>query len=360
MQQPTREPGRRETAGREPAPLPSVDLAIVGAGPCGIGVGAAARKAGVSAVLFDKGPLCSSLVGYPPFTTFFSTSEKLEIEGLPFVTQQNSPTRREALTYYRGVTRFFDLSVRQYETVEAIERGPGRGSGGFRLRTRRRTGAETIWQARAVVVVTGGFDAPNLLGVPGEDLPKVSHFYREAHPYWDQDVVVVGGRNSAVEASLELFRVGARVTLVHFGHDLDDGVKPWLLPDIRNRIKDGEVRARWRTRVVEILPDSVLLRDEDGGSIEAIPNDWVLALTGWKPDHQLLLSAGVPVDPKTGVPEHDPETMETPVPGLFIAGVLAAGYDANRIFIENGRFHGGTIIGRLRPGMAQGSETAQG
>ena len=328
-----------------------LDIAIVGAGPCGLAVGAAARKAGLRAVLFDKGPLCASLVGYPPFTTFFSTAEKLEVEGLPFVSNANNSTRREALTYYRGVARYFELSVRQYEAVERVER-KGRG---FTIHTRQRdASARATREARAVAVATGGFHEPNLLGVPGENLPKVSHYYREAHPYWNENVVIVGGGNSAVEAGLELFRVGARVTLVHFGEGLDAGVKPWLLPDIRNRVENGEIAVRWRTRVAEIRPGSVVLRQEGEAGPDEIQNDWVLALTGWKPDHSLLLSAGVPVEPETGVPEHDPETMETPVPGIFIAGVLAAGYDANKIFIENGRFHGGRIVERIRARSTQG------
>lgn len=326
----------RESEGR-------TDLAIVGAGPCGLAVGAAARREGIEPILFDRGPLCSSLVGYPPYMSFFSTPEKLEIEAVPFVTTDTHPTRKEALAYYRGVARFFDLPVKQYRDVEEV-----RPSGaGFRLGVRSRAGAVERWEAGAVVIATGGFHDPNYLEIPGEALPKVSHYYREAHPYWDQDVVVVGGGNSAVEASLELFRVGARVTLVHFAEDFDSGVKPWVLPDINNRIEKGEVQMRWRHRVEEIRPESVVLRSEESGGTSEIANDWVLALTGWRPDPVLLRSIGVPVDGATGVPEHDPETMETPVPGVFVAGVLAAGFDANRIFIENGRLHGRPIVARV-------------
>jgi thioredoxin reductase (NADPH) len=200
------------------------DLAVVGAGPCGIAVGAAARRAGLSAVLLDAGPLCASLVDYPPYMSFFSTPEKLEIEDVPFVTAETNPTRREALAYYRGVVRKLGLEVRQYEAVERIERTKE----GLCLHTRTTAGATGSLAAGSVVLATGGFHRPNSLGVPGEDLWKVSHYYREAHPYWNQDVVVVGGGNSAVEASLELFRVGARVTLVHFAEDFDPGVKPWI------------------------------------------------------------------------------------------------------------------------------------
>jgi thioredoxin reductase (NADPH) len=318
----------------------AVRLGVVGAGPCGLAVGAAARESGLRAVLFDRGSLCSALLSYPPYMSFFSTAEKLEISGLPFTSARPNPSRLEALAYFRGVARYFDLDVRQYQPVRSVV--PERG--GFRLATALAGGEEEVWRAEAVVIATGGFHEPNFLSIPGEELPKVSHYYREAHPYWDQDVVVVGGGNSAVEASLELFRVGARVTLVHFGSDLDPGVKPWLLPDIRNRLSAGDVMALWRHRVREIRPGGVVVRSEDDGSTRTLRNDWVLALTGWRPDHRLLRELGVPLDSETGVPTHDPATMETPVPGVFVAGVLAAGYDANKIFIENGRMHGRQIV----------------
>lgn len=318
------------------------EIAVVGAGPCGLAVAASAARRGIGAIVFDRGPLCSSLVGYPPYMTFFSTPENLEIEELPFVTSAANPTRKEALAYYRGVARYFDLDVRTYQGVEGIVKGES----GFELTTRRSGGESEVWRAQAVVVATGGFEEPNYLGVPGEDLGKVSHYYREAHPYWRQDVVVVGGGNSAVEAALELFRVGASVTLVHMKGDFDSGVKAWVLPDIRNRVAAGEIAVRWHHRVVEIRPRSVLLRSEETGRIEELANDFVLALTGWRPGPVLLRSAGVSVDGETGVPAHDTNTMETPVPGFFIAGVLAAGIDANRIFIENGRLHGEKIVER--------------
>jgi len=319
-----------------------IALAVVGAGPCGIAVGAAAARRGVGAVLFDRGALCSSLLAYPPYMSFFSTAEKLEIAEIPFTTSLPNPTRREALNYFRGVARHFSLDVRQYREIENITSD----AEGFRLQIRSASGRRQTVEASAVVIATGGFHSPNLLNVPGEDLPKVSHYYSEAHPYWSQDVVVIGGRNSAVECALELFRVGARVTLVHFEGELDRGVKPWLLPDIQNRIEKGEVQARWRSRVTEILPESIRLRSEETGVINEIPNDFVLAMTGWKPDATLLRDLGVPVDASTGVPAHNLATMETPVPNLYVAGVIAAGFDANRIFIENGRDHGALIVQR--------------
>jgi thioredoxin reductase (NADPH) len=321
-----------------------LELAIVGAGPCGIAAGAAARNAGLSTALFDRGPLCDSLVRYPYYMSFFSTPEKLEIEEVPFVTAEKNATRREALVYYRKVAEYFDLPVHQYHDVTGIQ---GDGEGGFVLTTRDRAGRVGRHRARRVVVATGGFHGPNLLNVPGEDLPKVSHHYREAHPFWRQDVLVVGGANSAVESALELYRAGARVNLVHFEEQFDRGVKPWILPDIENRIESGEVGIWWRHRVEEIRPASVALRSEATGELSEIPNDWVLAMTGWKASPTLLAELGVPVDGDSGIPEHDPETMETPVPGVFIAGVLAAGHDANRIFIENGRWHGRAIVASI-------------
>ncbi|MEX2529132.1 MAG: YpdA family putative bacillithiol disulfide reductase [Gemmatimonadota bacterium] len=321
-----------------------LDLAIIGAGPCGIAVGAAARKAGLSARLYDSGALCEAILHYPPYMSFFSTPEKLEVEGVPFVTVGRNPSRKEALTYYRKVAEYFDLDVRQYRKITSV----AGSEGDFTLHTQARSGVAGSERARRVVIATGGFHQPNLLGVPGEDLPKVSHYYQEAHPYWRQDVLIVGGSNSAVEAALELFRSGSHVTLVHFLEDFDRGVKPWVLPDIRNRVEKGEVEVRWAHRVTEIRPEVVVVRNERTGETEEVPNDWVLALTGWRSDPELLRSLGAPVDDKSGVPAHDPETMETPVPGVFIAGVLAAGNDANRIFIENGRWHGGVIVDAIR------------
>ncbi len=301
----------------------------------------------MDALLVDRGPLCASLVRYPPYLSFFSTSEKLEIEDVPFTSARPNPTRREALAYYRGVARYFDLDVRPYHEVEIVARDPEGESTGFRVRIRVDGGSRSEVRAEAVVLAIGGFHQPNMLGIPGEAPPRVSHFYTEAHPYWNQDVVVVGGGNSAVEASLELFRAGARVTLVHFGEDLDGGVKPWLLPDIRNRFASGEIAVHWEHRLVALGAGWARLRRERTHATVDVPNDRVLALTGWRADPTLLRSVGVPVDEHTGVPAHDPDTMETPVSGVFVAGVLAAGYDANRIFIENGREHGRRIVDRL-------------
>src|SRR5207253_4266608 len=250
-----------------------LDLAVIGAGPCGLAVGVAAKRARLTCSLFDKGPVASSLMRYPLYMTFFSTPDKLEI-GVPFVTAGDKPTRREALTYYRKVAEHFELDVRQYHTVSRVARAPD----GFELVAHHHGSdePETI-RSRHLVFATGYFESPNPLRVPGEDLPHVSHFFVEPHPYWQQRVVVVGGGNSAVEAALELHRVGARVTIVHFLGEFDRGVKPWVLPDITNRVKDGSIAARWLSRVVEIRPREVFVRSEADGAAECLPADFVLA-----------------------------------------------------------------------------------
>jgi thioredoxin reductase (NADPH) len=321
-----------------------LDLAVIGAGPCGLAVGVAAKRTGLTCTLYDKGPVVASLLRYPLYMTFFSTPDKLEI-GVPFVTAGDKPTRREALAYYRKVSEHFELDVRQYHAVRHV----ARGTDGFVVQAEHpgMPGPETI-DARHVVFATGYFEAPNRLGVPGEDLPNVSHFFTEAHPYWQQRVVMVGGGNSAVETALELCRVGAQVTMVHFLGDFDRGVKPWVLPDITNRVKEGRVKVRWCSRVVEIGRSHVVVRREPDGDRETIPADFVLALTGYTADLTLLRSVGVTVDESSGVPRHSAATMETNVPGVYIAGVLASGFDANKIFIENGRQHGGRICEHIK------------
>jgi thioredoxin reductase (NADPH) len=317
-----------------------MDIAVIGAGPCGIAVGAAARKKGLETTLFDKGCVAASIVDYPYYMRFFSTADRLEIAGIPWTITDKNPSREEALVYYRRVAGHFGLDVRQYEGVESISGSEGR----FKLKTRTMSGKENQYEARKIVMATGGFHAPNMLEVPGEDLPKVMHYYREPHPFYDQDVLVVGGSNSAVEASLELYRNGARVTMVHFLEKLDKGVKAWVVPDITNRLERGDIRVHWGNRVKEITAETVTLRDEETGGLTELKNDWVIALTGWRPNPTLLRDLGVEIDSTTGIPTHDSQTMETNIPGVFIAGVLAAGNNANKIFIENGRAHGGQIV----------------
>jgi thioredoxin reductase (NADPH) len=324
----------------------TVEIAVVGGGPCGLGVGAAARQKGFGCTIIEKSCVVSSISGYPTFMTFFSTADRLEIADVPFVIVGDKPTRREALRYYQRLVRHFDLDVRQYEEVRSVERTGER----FLLRTVRAGGVEHAYEAANVVIATGYFDSPNLLGVPGEELPKVGHTYREAHPYFQQDVVVVGGGNSAVDAALELHRWGARVTIVHFLESLDPNVKPWVQPEIAARIRDGDIAARFGARIAEIGHDRVRIRHDATGTVEELPNDWVLAMTGYMPRRDLLASLGVEFDAVTGIPVHDPATMETHVPGVFIAGVITAGNNANKVFIENGREHGGRIVARVAGG----------
>ncbi|MDF1505218.1 YpdA family putative bacillithiol disulfide reductase [Roseisolibacter sp. H3M3-2] len=318
-----------------------VDVVIVGAGPCGLAAAVSAMRAGLTVQVFDRGPVCGTIVEYPLYATFFSTAEKLSIGGLPFLLADTKPTRRDALAYYRGVVRHFGIPVRQYEAVTAIEGTAPQ----LVVRTARRSGEERATRCRAVVVATGYFGTPNLLGVPGEDLPHVRHVYREAHEAFDQDVVVVGGGNSAAEAALDLYRTGARVTLVHFGPTWDKKIKPWVRPDVDNRIAEGSIAACWNARVAEIRPDAVVVRTPDGA--RALPADHAYLLTGFAPDTSLLAASGVRVDPTTGIPAHDPATFETNVRGIYMVGVLVAGYDANQVFIENGRFHGDRIVAHL-------------
>ncbi len=321
-----------------------IDIAIVGAGPCGISAGAAAKGAGLSAVLFDRGPIASSLLLYPYYMTFFSTAVMLEVGDVPFTIPDPKPTRREALAYYRRVVEHWELDVRQYHDVVQVTRS----ADGFTLRTQSHHGDEEVHHARALVVATGGFHQANLLGVAGEHLPKVRHYYQEPYPYYDQDVVVVGGGNSAVESALELYRNGSRVTLVHFAETIDRGVKPWVVPDITNRLERAEVVPRLGHRIVEIRQKTVVLRSEATGLEEEIKNDFVLAMTGWHANQWILESLGVTVDVETGIPTHDPDSMETNQPGVYLAGVIAAGHNANKIFIENGRQHGAQIVRALQ------------
>ena len=324
----------------------SRDLVVVGAGPCGIAVGAAASTAGLQATLYDKGCITNSLVNYPYYMTFFSTARKLELAGVPFTIADSKPTRREALSYYRRVVQHYDLDVRQYEEVTSIEGQRG----DFLLRTRARSGKEATLRARAIVVATGGFHEPNYLDVPGEEFPKVKHYYQEPYPFYDQDVLVVGAGNSSVECALETYRAGARVTMVHIYDEIDRGVKPWVVPDIQNRLKNGEIEVYWRHRIEEICPTSVVLWNMDSKRTVEIPNDWVLAMTGWRPDREFISRLGIDIDDETGIPSHSPDTMEANVPGIYIAGVLAAGYNANKIFIENGKLHGPKIVEAILAG----------
>jgi thioredoxin reductase (NADPH) len=317
------------------------DLVIVGGGPCGLAAAVSAQRAGLRPLVLEGEVVVSTIAKYPTYARFFSTAEKLSIGGLPFVVAVEKPTRRDALAYYRAVVRHFRITLRQYERVTSLERQRAR----FVVHSVTRGGRERRTTTSSVVVATGYFGSPNRLGVPGEDLPHVSHVYREGHEAFDQFAVVVGGGNSAAEAALDLWRSGARVTLVHFGPTFDKKIKPWVLPDFTNRVQEGAISACWESRVQAIEPDAVVVGSPEGA--RRIPAGFVYVMTGFAPNTDLLRDVGVAIDPATGIPAHDATTLETSVPGVFIAGVVVAGYDANKVFIENGRYHGDRIVARL-------------
>lgn len=335
----------------------TVDLAIIGAGPCGLAAAIAATRAGLSAVCFDRGSLVNGLASYPAYMNFFSTAERLSIGDIPFIVATDKPTRRDALAYYRGVASLYNITVRQYEKVDSVDRlGTDDVQFGldddvevttrmprWQVNSRKRSGEGCTTFAHAVVVATGYFGRPNRLGgVPGELLPHVAYRYTEGHAGWNEPVVVVGGGNSAVDAALDLYRAGAHVTLVHYGPDLDTNVKPWVRPDMVGRLTEGAIVARFNSRVVAVEPEAVVVRDANGES--RIPATQVYTMTGYQAETALLEAAGVPLDPTTGIPAHNPDTLETTQAGLYIAGVIASGFDANKIFIENGRDHGKKIV----------------
>jgi thioredoxin reductase (NADPH) len=318
------------------------DLLIVGAGPAGLAVAIAARQAGLDYEALEKGVLVNSIFHFPRSMTFFTTPELLEIGGLPFVTPYEKPTQWEALRYYRRVADAFELRLALGVRALGLERRDG----AFAVATRDAHGATATLAARNVVVATGYYDNPNRLGVPGEELPHVTHYYDEPHPYYRKDVLVVGGKNSAAIAALELHRAGARVTLVHRRERLADSIKYWIKPDIDNRIKEGALATRFLARIAEIRPRSALV--ETDGRLEELPAEAVFLMTGYHPDTSLLADAGVTIDSATLKPRHAPETLESDVPGLFVAGALVAGRETSRIFIENGRFHGEAIVRAIR------------
>ena len=318
------------------------DLLVIGAGPTGMACAIEAQRAGLKAVLVDKGCLCNSLFHYPAHMTFFTTPELLEIGDMPFSSPNQKPTRSEALEYYRKVAEHYRLDVRQYETVGDVDGADG----DFRVNTTDRFGRAAVHRARKLVVATGYYDLPNCLNLPGEDLSKVKHYYDEPHPFFGLDVVVIGGKNSAAIAALELWRHGARVTLVHRGAEMHRHVKYWILPDINNRIKNGEIAAYFRSTVKGIGEDEVVLETPEGEV--RLPNDFVFALTGYHPDFSFIERLGVRLDPKNDrCPVCDPRTLESNVPGIYVAGVIVAGERTNEIFIENGRFHGKLIADHL-------------
>jgi bacillithiol disulfide reductase len=313
------------------------DVIVVGAGPAGLATAIAATRNDLDCQIIEKGALVNSLLHYPTEMVFFTTPELMEIGGLPFVSPYDKPTRLEALRYYRRVTDVFKLDILFDEAVLAVARDVH-----FVVDTLSTRGVRRSFHARFVVIASGAYDFANMLGVPGEDLPHVSHYYTQPHPYFRKRVVVVGGKNSAAEAALDLFRAGAHVTLVHRRAALGEGIKYWVKPDIENRIREGSIAARFETQVIEIRPTSVLVTSK--GERDEIPADAVFLLTGYGADTTLMRNAGVELHPETCGPVHDPLTFETNVPGLYVAGSVVAGKRSGTVFVENGRFHGQQVI----------------
>jgi thioredoxin reductase (NADPH) len=358
------------------------DLLVVGAGPTGLACGIEALRAGLSLLILEKGCLVNSLFTYPPGMTFFTSRERLEIGELPLPSINTKPTRAEALEYYRRVAETYRLPVHYQErvvTVEALD-------GVFRVVTEDANSRTKSYTARYVIIATGYYDIPNLLNIPGEDLPKVSHYYTEAHAFYQRKVAVIGAANSAAVAALDLWRHGAEVTLIHREPGLSRHIKYWIKPDLENRIKENSIRALFDTDVKEIHRDWICVQQNGGtgslprsvsvspvsndgqdgrattGETLRIANDFVFALTGYRPDFKFLQGAGIQVDPQTRKPACNPGSLESNVPGLYLAGVIIAGTHTNEIFIENGRFHGKQIIAdisrKTQGGIQAGALTA--
>jgi len=317
------------------------DVIVVGAGPTGLACGIELKQRGLNTVLIEKGCVVNSLYNYPTHMVFFTTPELLEIGGLPMTSLNEKPGRTEALKYYRRVAEYYGLNIHQYERVLSITGNDG----DFRVET-----SKTTYRARKIVLATGYYDIPNMLNVPGEDLAKVIHYYKEPHPYYDHDVLVVGAKNSACIAALELFWTGARVSMLHRGAKISDKVKYWIKPNIENRIKSGEIAAYFNSRLIEIHPESVEIDTPEGR--KTLKNDFVFAMTGYRPDLEFLESLGIRLEPHSQKPRTNPETLESDRPGIFLAGVIVAGMHTNEIFIENGRFHGKQIAEAIADSLA--------
>src|SRR5678815_4273380 len=314
--------------------MDSIDIAIVGAGPTGLATAIQAHRTGLKYLVFDKGCITNSILSFPTHMVFFTTPELLEIGGMPLVSEREKPSRNEALKYYRKVVQAFGLKVNQFEEVEKIEQ-----TAPHQFRVETSLGEYT---ARNIVLSTGYYDNPNFLGIPGEELPHVSHYYTEPYSFFDRDVVIVGGKNSAAEAALDLFRGGARVTLVHRGAEMGSTLKYWVRPDIENRFKAGEVKAFFNSTVTKITPTTVEIVQAD--LPHSLRAQQVFLLTGYRSSTKFFEQLGVTWDPETLRPQYNTETYETNVPGVYLAGSIVGGRFNAEVFIENGRFHGETVV----------------
>lgn len=312
--------------------MQQVDAIIVGGGPCGLAAAISLQNIGLRPIVIEKGNIVNAIYNYPTHQTFFSTSERLAIGDVPFIIEGRKPKRNQALVYYREVVRLKDIQVNRFEKVGSVRKNGEK----FTVTTDK-----DVYETPYVVIATGYYDHPNYMDIPGESLPKVYHYFKEGHEFFDTDVLVIGGKNSAVDAALELNKAGARVTVVYRGSEYSPSIKPWVLPEFDGLVRNGEVTMHFNTTVKEIREHEVVVNID--GREEVIKNDFVFAMTGYHPDHSFIRAMGVTIDEESGRPYCHPETMETNVAGLFIAGVIAAGNNANEIFIENGRFHGDCI-----------------
>jgi len=310
---------------------------IIGAGPCGLAAAIALKEININPLIIEKGNVVNAIHGYPTHQTFFSTSEKLEIGDVAFLTEQYKPNRNQALVYYREVVKRKELRINAYEEVIEVQKTEEQD---FIVKTKK-----SEYLAPYIIVATGYYDHPNYMNIPGEESAKVMHYFKEAHPYFNHDVTVIGGKNSSVDAAIELVKAGARVTVLYRGSEYSSSIKPWILPEFESLVRKGTIKMEFQASVVEIKETSLLY--EVNGNLHEIKNDFVFAMTGYHPDHEFLKKMGVEIEKETGRPVFDPETMETNVNGIFIAGVIAAGNNANEIFIENGRFHGVQIANAI-------------
>lgn len=329
------------------------DVIVIGGGPTGLACAIEAQRAGLDYLVLEKGCLVNSLYHYPTQMIFFTTPELLEIGDLPFVCEREKPNRIEALKYYRRVADTYRLQVNQYEKVIHVTGSDGN----FRVETElQATGEHRSYHTRKLIVSIGYYDQPNRMGILGEELPKVSHYYKDAHPYYNRDVAVIGAGNSAALAALDLHRHGARVTMIHRGAALKPTIKYWILPDIENRLKASEVTAQFHSIVSEITETAIRIRNLETGAETELPNDFVFALTGYHVDNDFLQRLGIAIDPATWKPQFNTETLESNIAGIYLAGVTIGGKDTGKIFIENGRFHGGQIIKALRESVQYGEQ----
>ncbi|MFK2824235.1 YpdA family putative bacillithiol disulfide reductase [Bacillus sp. B190/17] len=313
------------------------DCIIVGGGPCGLSAAIALKEIGKDPLVIEKGNIVNSIYNYPTHQTFFSSSEKLAIGDVPFIIEGRKPKRNQALTYYREVVKMKDLRIQRFETVKKVEKQP---NGLFHVYS-----STDVYEAKYVIIATGYYDHPNYMNIPGEELDKVCHYFKEAHPYFDTDVAVIGGKNSSVDAALELHKAGARVTVLYRGGEYSKSIKPWILPEFEALVRNDEIKMEFHAEIVKVTEDAVIYTQN--GEEKQLENDFVFAMTGYHPDHSFLKEMGVEIDGETGRPMYDERTKETNVEGIFIAGVIAAGNNANEIFIENGRFHGGEIAAAI-------------